>query len=118
MRGKQDHSRERNLRNSQTDSEAKLWRHLRDRRLGGYKFRRQHRIETYFVDLVCPEAKLIVEVDGGQHADRTTQDRQRTIVLEGLGYRVVRFWNDEVLARTNDVLTEILRALQEPTRAE
>lgn len=62
MRGKRDHSRERSLRHRQTDAEARLWRYLRDRNLGGHKFRRQHKIGAYAVDLVCPDAKLIVEV--------------------------------------------------------
>jgi len=113
MRGKQDHSRERNLRRAQTDAEARLWQRLRDRRLGGYKFRRQHKIGTYFVDLVCSEASLIIEVDGGQHAERQSYDEARTAALEAAGYRVIRFWNDDVLKRTENVLTEILRTLSE-----
>ena len=113
MRGKQDHSRERNLRRAQTEAEARLWRHLRDRRLAGYKFRRQHKIGTYFVDLVCTEASLIVELDGGQHAERKPYDAARTAALEVAGYRVIRFWNDDVLIRTEAVLSEILRALNE-----
>jgi very-short-patch-repair endonuclease len=82
MRGKQDHSRERNLRRTQTDAEARLWQYLRDRRLAGYKFRRQHKVGAYFVDLVCTEANLIVEVDGGQHAERESYDAARTAALE------------------------------------
>jgi len=113
MRGKQNHSRERNLRRAQTDAEARLWRHLRDRRLASYKFRRQHRIGAYFVDLVCAEAKLIVELDGGQHAERKSYDAARTVALEAAGYRVIRFWNDDVLERTEVVLEEILCALNE-----
>jgi very-short-patch-repair endonuclease len=113
MRGKQDHSRERNLRRAQTDAEARLWHYLRDRRLERYKFRRQHKIGTYFVDLVCAEAGLIVELDGGQHAERESYDATRTAALEAAGYRVIRFWNNDVLERTDAVLTEILRALNE-----
>ena len=113
MRGKQDHSRERNLRRAQTDAEARLWQYLRDRRLAGYKFRRQHRIESCFVDLVCTEARLIIEVDGGQHAERKSYDAARTAALEAAGYRVIRFWNDDVLARTEAVLAEILQVLNE-----
>ena len=113
MRGKQDHSRERNLRGGQTDAEARLWRHLRDRRLGGYKFRRQHRVGAFVGDLVCTEAKLIVEVDGGQHAERAAEDQCRTKTLETFGYRVIRFWNSEVLEHTDDVLRQILSALCE-----
>jgi len=114
MRGKQDHSRERGLRQTQTDAEARLWQHLRDRRLSGHKFRRQHKVEAFVVDLVCMDAMLVVEVEGGQHADRMTQDAARTAALEALGYRVIRFWNDDVLIRTDDVLTEVLRALSTP----
>jgi adenine-specific DNA-methyltransferase len=113
MRGKQDHSRERNLRRAQTDAEARLWHYLRDRRLEGYKFRRQHRIGRYFVDLVCAEASLIVELDGGQHAERESYDAARTATLETAGYRVMRCWNNDVLERIEGVLTEILRALNE-----
>ena len=111
MRGKQDHSRERRLRRGQTDAESRLWLYLRDRRLSGYKFRRQHRIGVFIADLVCIDAKLIVELDGGQHADRETQDKARTAALESLGYRIVRFWNDDALIRTDDVLAAIIRAL-------
>jgi len=113
MRGKQDHSRERNLRRAQTDAEAKLWQQLRDRRLEGCKFRRQHKIGMFVVDFICDEAKLIVEVDGGQHAELAMYDNARTRFLEGLGYRVLRFWNDEALTRTDDVLASILRVLNE-----
>jgi len=113
MRGKQDHSRQRNLRQAQTDAENRLWRHLRNRLLGGHKFRRQHAIGKYIVDLVCEEAKLVVEIDGGQHLDLAEQDRLRTGFLETLGYRVIRFWNDDALMKTDAVLSEILRVLEE-----
>ena len=113
MRGKQDHSRERNLRRAQTDAEIHLWRHMRNRLLGGYKFRRQHAIGKYVVDFVCEEAKLIVEIDGGQHLERAEEDRLRTGFLESLGYCVVRFWNDEALTKTDVVVGEILRVLEE-----
>jgi len=112
MRGKQDHSRERDLRRAQTDAEMKLWQRLRDRGLAGYKFRRQHKIGAFFADFVCAEAKLIVECDGGQHSDVQTYDAARSAALEAAGYRVVRFWNDDILLRTEAVLEEILRALQ------
>ena len=112
MRGKQDHSRERNLRRAQTEPEARLWYHLRDRRLGGYKFRRQHRVGTYFVDLVCTEANLIVEVDGAQHADRKPYDEERSAALETAGYLVIRFWNNDVLGNLEGVLTTIQAELR------
>ena len=112
MRGKEDHSRERNLRRGQTDAEARLWHYLRDRRLEGYKFRRQHKIGSYIADLVCSDARLIFEVDGGQHADQAKADATRTSALNAAGYTVIRFWNDDVLLRTEGVLAEILQALR------
>src|SRR5438876_11765723 len=70
---------------------------LRQRRIEGYKFRRQHPIGEFIVDFVCLELKLIVEIDGGQHSQCTNQDSQRTIHLMNRGYRVLRFWNNDVL---------------------
>jgi very-short-patch-repair endonuclease len=84
-----------------------LWKHLRSRRLAGFKFRRQEAIEPYVVDFVCLETKLVVEADGGQHAERTEQDSARTEYLESLGYKVVRFWNHEILGNTDGVLERI-----------
>lgn len=80
-----------------TDAERLPWRHLRQRQVAGQKFRRQHPMGNYIVDFACLEASLIVEVDGGQHADRQEYDRERTAWLEGRGFRVLRFWNNEVL---------------------
>lgn len=114
MRGKQDHSRERQLRHDQTEAERMLWQRLRDRRLAGFKFRRQHRIGPYYADFVCAEVKLIVELDGSQHLEQSGHDAARTRLLESLGYRVLRFWNDELMARTEDVLDVILGALRTP----
>src|SRR5690349_11021332 len=87
------------LRRGMTDAEALLWRHLRDRRLNGYKFRRQEPRGPYIADFVCLEVGLIVEVDGGQHTEES--DAPRTQRLERNGYRVLRFWNDQVLNETN-----------------
>jgi len=78
------------------------------------KFRRQLPISGYIVDFVCLEEKVIVEVDGGQHNDRQVQDARRTAVLEKSGFRVLRFWNNEVLEKLNSVLEEILRAVEAP----
>ena len=103
------------LRKNQTDVERRLWYALRNRQLSGYKFRRQHPISPYVVDFVCLEYKLVVEVDGGQHADAVTQDTARTVFLEGLGYRVLRFWNNEVLENLEGMLTVILAALLSPS---
>ena len=87
----------RRLRRDQTDAERKLWFRLRDRRLDGLKFRRQVPIDCYVVDFCCESARLIVELDGGQHAERSAEDAARTAALEARGYLVLRFWNNEVL---------------------
>jgi len=103
---------ERRLRQQSTDAETILWLSLRDRRLGGYKFVRQEAIENFIVDFVCRDRKLIIEVDGGQHAD-STEDRRRDDRLAEAGYRVARFWNGDVLANKDGVLQTILAALKE-----
>ncbi len=105
--------RARHLRRTMTDAERLLWRHLRGRQLGGHKFRRQVPVGRYIADFLCQEARLIVELDGGQHAERADYDDKRTAVLESLGYRVIRFWNTDVLANTDGVLTTILNELAE-----
>ena len=99
------------MRHSPTDAEMRLWRNLRAGRLTGYKFRRQQPIGRYIVDFVCFEAQLVVEVDGGQHLDAQLADSVRTGWLERQGFRILRFWNDDVLLRTPLVLEEILRDL-------
>ncbi len=114
MRGKQDHTRERALRHEQTESERILWLRVRDRGLLGFKFRRQHRIGLYYVDFVCAEACLVIELDGSQHLEQVEYDTLRTERLQAQGYRVLRFWNDDVLLRMDAVLDEILRALRTP----
>lgn len=104
-----DHARA--LRRRQTEAENRLWFHLRDRRLGGFKFRRQHPLGRYIADFVCLEARIIVEADGGQHQWQAAHDEERDTYLAAQGYVVLRFWNDAILARTDDVLSEILRQL-------
>ena len=94
----------RKLRSQATDAELLLWKYLRARRMAGCKFRRQFVIEPYIVDFVCLEAGLIVEADGGQHMDRQEQDRKRTEFLESRGYKVMRFWNNDILRDTHAVL--------------
>ena len=101
----------RNLRKQATDAELRLWQHLRGRRMAGYKFRRQITIEPYIVDFVCLEARLIIEADGGQHMDQMEEDQKRTAYLEKKGYKVMRFWNNEILNQTDDVLEQIHRYL-------
>jgi len=102
-----------NLRKSMTDAERVLWYNLRDRRLGGWKFRRQHAVGPFIVDFVCLEKKLVIEVDGGQHAEMIVQDDNRTEYLSKSGYRVVRFWNNQVLQETEAVLQVILDEVSE-----
>jgi len=104
----------RDLRRHQTDAERRLWRRLRDRQLAGAKFRRQHPIGQYIVDFCCLEAKLVVELDGGQHAARRATDTERTAFLEAQGYRVLRFWNNDVLSNLDGVLQRIAEALRHP----
>jgi very-short-patch-repair endonuclease len=103
---------ERRLRHQATDAERKLWFALRDRRLGGFKFVRQEAIGPYIVDFVCREKKLIVEVDGGQHAENT-RDRVRDRALASDGYCILRFWNSDVLKNREGVLYTILARLEE-----
>ncbi|MGH8702258.1 MAG: endonuclease domain-containing protein [Burkholderiales bacterium] len=103
----------RRLRKHPTDAERLLWRHLRLRQLGGYKFRRQQSLGPYIVDFVCLEKRLIVEVDGGQHAEQAEEDAQRTAWLEAEGFRVLRFWNTEVLQDTKAVQEAIRAALDD-----
>jgi very-short-patch-repair endonuclease len=101
------------LRRHQTDAERILWFRLRGRRLAGWKFKRQVPIDRFIADFVCADAKLIVELDGSQHAVRTRQDEERTKTLEAMGYLVLRFWNNEVMRNLEGVLEEILRTLNQ-----
>ncbi len=87
---------------------------VRNRQLDGSKFRRQLPIDRYVADFACVEAKLIVELDGGQHADRAAYDAERTERLEMLGWRVIRFWNHEVMLEPEGVLETILAAITTP----
>jgi very-short-patch-repair endonuclease len=104
----------RQLRSASTDAELALWERLRSRRLGQLKFRRQFPISGYAVDFVCLEARIVVEVDGGQHAERQLEDAHRTAVLAKSGFRVLRFWDNDVLKELDAVLLEILRAVDAP----
>jgi very-short-patch-repair endonuclease len=102
--------RARSLRRNSTDAEGKLWFHLRNRQLGSWKFARQEPIGPYYADFVCRERGLIVEVDGGQHAE-SLYDEKRDAELAALGYRVVRVWNNEVLSNIEGVLEMLLGEL-------
>jgi len=90
-------TRAKQLRKNSTDTEQHLWYFLRAKRLNGYKFKRQYVIGDYIVDFVCIERKLIIELDGSQHMDALDYDLKRTDYLVNLGYRVLRFWNHDVL---------------------
>ena len=103
--------RARRLRREDTDAEAKLWNALRDRRLGGWKWRRQVPKGPFIVDFLCPEAGLVVELDGGQHSEQVEYDARRTAYLERLELRVIRFWNSAVLTNRDGVCLTILDAL-------
>ncbi|MBS0533401.1 MAG: endonuclease domain-containing protein [Proteobacteria bacterium] len=107
-------SRERakGLRGWMTDAERRLWYRLRVHRLNGVKFKRQVPIGPYIVDFASLERRLIVEVDGGQHA-HSEADRRRDVFLREQGYRVIRFWNNDVLRQTDSALEGILAALED-----
>ncbi len=98
------------LRRNLTDAEQRLWSRLRRRQVLGWKFRRQLPIGPYIADFVCLEAKIVVEIDGGQHGG--AEDHERDEWLDREGYRVLRFWNNEVLAETDAVLEVIAMELR------
>jgi len=104
--------RARRLRADSTDVEWKLWAVLRGRGLSGFKFRRQVPIDRYFADFACVEAKLVIELDGGQHADQIDYDDNRTRVLEQAGWHVMRFWNNDVIENLDGVADTILIELE------
>ena len=99
------------LRRNQTDAERVLWQRLRNRQLLGVKFRRQMPIGGYVADFASVEIKLIIEPDGSQHIDNQTADEFRTGFLQREGYKVVRFWNNDVLKRTDTVLEYIVQVV-------
>ncbi len=103
--------RARQMRQSPTPAEALLWQHLRKSRLAGYKFRRQHIVQTFIVDFYCPAGKLVIEIDGGIHESQKDYDQIREMDLEEMGYHIMRFENEMVLKNTNWVLKEILSVL-------
>jgi very-short-patch-repair endonuclease len=103
----------RKLRKEQTEAERMLWAKLKGYQLAGLKFRRQEPIGTYIVDFVCFEKKIVIEVDGGQHGTESIRqkDAERTLWLEGEGFRILRFWNNDVLTNMEGVLEIIKRAV-------
>ena len=108
--------RARELRQNPTDAERKLWAHLRRRQVYGHKFRRQRTIGPYIVDFVCLEERLVIEVDGSQHLERALLDARRDAYLETLGFKVLRFWDNQVLNETdaiNEVIAQVLEKREE-----
>lgn len=102
-------ARSRELMRNATDAERKLWVQLSGREIAGTRFNRQFPIEPFTCDVVSRSAKLVVEVDGGQHAVDVEKDRARTAHLKAQGYRVIRFWNNDVMDRIEGVVAEIER---------
>ena len=91
------------LRGNQADAERRLWERIRDGQIKEWKFRRQHPIGRYIVDFCCLEGMLIIELDGGQHLEKEKADEERTKYLSAVGFHVLRFLNDDVLTKTDDV---------------
>ena len=104
--------RSRELRNNATRPERVLWQHIRNRQLLGTRFNRQVPIGPFICDLVARTPRLIIELDGGQHGVRTVEDERRTAFLASRGYRVIRFWNNDVLENLDGVLNVIEEALE------
>ena len=106
-------NRARQLRKRQTETEARLWSHLRSRQIKGMKFRRQHSVSPYILDFYCPEAHLAIELDGGGHTEKSQKlyDYNREKVLALYGIRVLRFWDNEVWEELESVLQEIWNTL-------
>jgi very-short-patch-repair endonuclease len=102
----------RRLRKNPTDAAMRLWWRLRQKQLGGFRFRRQIPLGPYVADFVCLSEKLVIEVDGGQHAEQVEHDAARTAWLAANGFRVLRFWNNEVLGNMEGVLQTILDVLE------
>jgi very-short-patch-repair endonuclease len=105
-------ARSRELRNNPTEAERKLWLHVRNRQLSGVRFNRQVPVGPYICDFAARSEKLIIELDGGQHASATSYDDNRTTFLQQRGYRVIRFWNNDVLTSIEGVLKVIEEALK------
>lgn len=106
--------RARRLRRDQTDAERRLWARLRARQICGTKFRRQHAIGRFIADFCSVEEGLVIELDGGQHSVQTEADQRRSATLARFGYRVLRFWDNEVLENIDAVLEQIAEVLMNP----
>ena len=105
--------RAKELHRNMSPAEAKLWKHLRAHQMGNVHFRNQHAIGNYIVDFCAPRKKLIIELDGSQHLDQAEYDEERTKYLERRGYKVLRFWNNDVLNHLESVLQTIWNALND-----
>ncbi len=104
--------RARNLRKTQTEAEKILWHAIKNRQIIGYKFRRQYLMAGYIIDFICLERKLIIEADGQQHQLQQEYDQIRTNVFSGAGFRVLRFWNNEIFENLESVLHKIMIFLE------
>jgi very-short-patch-repair endonuclease len=105
--------RAKQLHRNMTEAEAKLWAHLRAHGMGGVHFRNQHAIGNYIVDFCAPRKKLIIELDGSQHLEQKEYDTERNAFLQSRGYRVLRFWNNDVMNKIDSVLRAIYEALND-----
>ena len=101
----------RKLRRNSTDAELKLWKAIRNSQIKNSRFRRQHIIGPFIVDFICPEKRLIIELDGGQHNEQVLQDQERTLFLEKQGFRVLRFWNNQIFNEFESVLEKLHQSL-------
>ena len=99
--------RSKELRKKQTPTETIIWNHLRNRELKDFKFRRQHVIEPYIVEFVCFQLNLIIEIDGGQHMDAVDYDQKRDSFLKSKGFKILRYWNNDVYNNIEGVLEDI-----------
>ena len=104
-------ARARSLRQNMTEAEIQIWQILRAHRMNGHKFRRQVPIGRYIADFVCHEARLVVEIDGGQHDSSSPRETERSGFLQNEGYRILRFWNNEILANPDGVQETIVNEL-------
>ena len=104
--------RARELRKNPTDAERLLWRKLRLWQIDGFKFRRQQPLGRYIVDFICLEKRLVIEIDGGQHAQQADQDKERDAWLRDEGFVILRFWNNDVLKNMDGVTQVIVKTLQ------
>lgn len=101
----------RNLRKNSTDAERKLWQYLRRRQIGNFKFTRQYSVGSYILDFYCPETRLAIEIDGGQHFENKDKDEIRTEFLVKQNIKVIRFWNNEIFNNIDGVLITIRKNL-------